>query len=512
MRPLALLLAALACGCSIDNPFFEVTPQTASTGAAEDTGAAATSTGPGESGGESATTTSSSASSSSGEAPTTGAVEPASSSGETGATTLDTSTGDSSTGALVDTSSSSGSSDGESSSTGAGLFCGDNMVTGDEQCDDGNSEPADGCENNCRFMFAVGEHSVASAPVDLAIADIDGDGKPDVVVGHANKQQGGPDLSVGLGGGDGSFAWQTQDAIGLLGASRVLVGRFDADELPDVVAVPVGGGSNLTLWINTSTPGKVLFAAAKTIMGPPMAIYVAARTADLNVDGLDDLLFVSSTMNKLFMHKSLGGGTFSPPISYTTAALPLDLAVAPLIPGDMLPDVLVAHQDAVDDVTALKGDGKGALVVAPPHNYCTTGAIALRSGDADQGGPEDLAVACQSGGMIVLAGHDGIKAYERTMGPGLPALVDLGIIDLYGDDADADLLAVAAGSKQLLIGVQVAKQFAPAFSVDLAWAPGRASVGDLNGDDAPDVLLSYPFAGKVTVMINQTRMPPPASE
>jgi cysteine-rich repeat protein len=512
VRTSLLLVAALLGGCTTNNPFFEVVPESgASTGVIADTSTSVTDAGgsEGTSGGADATT---------GEPvdPDTGeATDPGGSSTgpATGVTTGDATTGEaSSTGAIDGTSGAdTGTGDGESSSTGGGPSCGDGEVDGDEQCDDGNDVPADGCENNCRFMFAEVEHSLADLPHDLVFTDLDGDDVLDVLVAHANPQQGGPDLSIGLGKQDGTFDWDTIDAPGLLGASAVLVGRYVGDPKPDIVAMPANGASSLALWQNDSVPGEPMLSGPSTITGPPNTTYVAARTGDVNLDQKDDLLFVSAAMNKLYLHRNNGAG-FSPALSWATAAAPVDLAVGPLLVGDALPDVLVAYKGGVDDVGGFKGDGKGSFAAGPAFDHCSDGAIGLGAGDADQAGALDVVITCETGGVLVLAGQDGVKSYERTLGPGLPAVVHAGIVDLYGDDTDADVFAVAGASKELLIGVQAAKQFLPSFSVPLKYTPRRLVVGDVNDDGAPDLMLVYPGAARVSVFLNQTRMDPPPSQ
>lgn len=511
MRPSPLLVAVLFGGCT-NNPYFGVLP--GSDAGTEETGSATAT---------SASDAGSSEASGAGEEATTGEpVEPgtggqsssgASASSASSASTADGSTSDaSSTGAIDGADTGASSTGAESSSTGGGLFCGDGMQTGDEQCDDGNDEPGDGCENNCRRMFAPVEHSLSVAPHDLAFAEFDGDGVLDVVVGHASPKQGDPDVTVGLGKEDGTFDWDTWDAPGLLGGSALLVGRFvGGDAAPDIVMVPATGASNLTLWKNTSAPGQATLAAPGTIAGPPNTSYIASRSADINQDQRDDLLFVSAAMHKLYLHRNNGVG-FAPALSWATAGAPNDLVVGPLIPGDALADVLVAHKDGVDDVGSFKGDGKGAFMAAAAANYCNDGAGAIAVGDADGAGPLDVLVTCQTGGLLVLAGHDGVDSHERTLGPGLPAVVQAGIVDLYGDGGGADVFAVAATSKELLIGVQVGEQFMTPLSIPLEHTPRRLAVGDLNDDEAPDLMLVFPAAARALVLLNQTQMAAPASE
>jgi len=177
----------------------------------------------------------------------------------------------------------------------------------------------------------------------VELADMDSDGNLDIVATSGI----GPGLvSVYRGNGDGTFA---PKADADLGASprRLAVADIDGDGRADVVAPNVDDG---TISVALGTGDGQLGAATTVVSGfSPFAVDVT----DLNKDGRPDLLAVRlSTSNALEYHLGLGDGTFTTrQIVGTTSNGPRDIEAADL-DGDGLPDLVTANRQS-NNVTSV---------------------------------------------------------------------------------------------------------------------------------------------------------------
>ncbi len=135
------------------------------------------------------------------------------------------------------------------------------------------------------FAQAGGGFSAASnlaygggAAYALAVADLDGDAKPDLIVGDA-----GGEVLVLRNRGGGSFAPATR-ARGDRGLRSLAVADFDGDGRIDVATANTGADS-VSVLLNQ---GKGAFAPAMTVAAGKGPRWVSA--ADVNADGKVDLV------------------------------------------------------------------------------------------------------------------------------------------------------------------------------------------------------------------------------
>lgn len=154
---------------------------------------------------------------------------------------------------------------------------------------------------------AVGTLAVDPAPRSVALADLNGDGKLDLVVASYDSNQ---TVSVFLGNGDGTFQPQVRYAggsgpYGLAAANVNLDGIVDllvANYNDDTISVLLGNGDG------TFQPQAVF----PTGDGP-----IGIVVADFNGDGLPDVATASLGAAVLLGN---GDGSFQPPTFPTTEA------------------------------------------------------------------------------------------------------------------------------------------------------------------------------------------------
>jgi hypothetical protein len=100
--------------------------------------------------------------------------------------------------------------------------------------------------------FAAGDE-----PVFVAVADLDGDGVPDLVTANRDSD----DVSVLLGNGDGSFQAAVSFAVGD-NPNSVAVADLDGDTAPDLVTANLSSSDDVTVLLNLPEPASWLMLVA----------------------------------------------------------------------------------------------------------------------------------------------------------------------------------------------------------------------------------------------------------
>jgi alpha-tubulin suppressor-like RCC1 family protein len=187
----------------------------------------------------------------------------------------------------------------------------------------------------------------------VAIQDLDGDGRPDLAVVNANS----PTLSlfrnISSPGSlnSNSFAARV-DIPAVMNNETIFAGDIDGDGLPDLIT---GGTSQLfSIYRNTSTPGFLTTSsfASEVDFGNPGWVHVVTLS-DLDGDSKADVAVVGElgSFFSAFQNQSSPGSiSLAPPVGYSTGWNPWGIAVGDL-DGDGRPDVVFCN--VYDDTITL---------------------------------------------------------------------------------------------------------------------------------------------------------------
>ncbi|HET7489420.1 MAG TPA: VCBS repeat-containing protein [Acidimicrobiales bacterium] len=338
--------------------------------------------------------------------------------------------------------------------------------------------------------FAAG-----SGPEGAAVADFTGDGRADVAVADASG-------TVALLAGDGAGNLVPLGSVSGGGSSTMglAAGDFNGDGRPDLAVANYGSGTVGVLLGN----GDGTFAAARTYPGGYTASHpLAVVVADMTLDGRPDLVVTAAgTTGTVRVLTGNGDGTFTPrTVVGTGGAHPSGLAAGDLT-GDGVPDVAVGNVALSGTVAVLAGDGTGAfssLATYPTGGSLPDGAVVA---DFDRDGRPDLAVtnAGTDTVAVLTAGPTGL-APALTFGAGGSDPVALAAADLNGDGAP-DLAAANAVSGTVGVLAQQVAVFDVSFLSPLDGGmlrPGssttvRAALLDLAGARVTDAVAA-PLAG-----------------
>jgi hypothetical protein len=328
--------------------------------------------------------------------------------------------------------------------------------------------------------LAVNAPTLQLPPAELSnmlVADVNGDGHPDLVISNQNGyvMPNGivvPDIEVLLGNGDGTF--QARKQLTTVNPPAVLstyggmaLGDFNGDGKLDLITVDQPGRLQISLGRGDGTFDDPSFIPVNVPVG---AAYI--EVGDFNGDGKLDIATLGGVLNtqpgawQLSILLGNGDGTFSSnAINYSVPAYAANLTVADLN-GDGIPDLLftvprdagdtsVVNPSSSNSIDVMLGNGDGTFQT--PVQYASTSHI---------GAYVDLAVADINGD-----GHPDILA---TTGNGLLGLFPEG--PSFG-------LAVLLNNGDGTFG-------APAFYDHAATTAGGLAVADFNKDKYPDVVVA----------------------
>jgi hypothetical protein len=348
------------------------------------------------------------------------------------------------------------------------------------------------------------------APGPGVAADFNGDGNPDIAIITETKTD-TVLLSIFLGDGTGKFTLAHTYTLPVLPvgiASADLNGDGKTDLLYITIdPITVKWSYSVLLGNGDGSFGSPVTSAPQGDPEEPVSVPFAL--ADVNADHIPDLVAVTASGLSVYLGK--GDGTFNAPTNYFIGSVPSSVVV-----GDFNNDgkVDLAATNA-SGIAILFGNGNGTFQAA---NFYTSPLIYLQDAvDLNGDGNLDLVgVVNANGGNVVevsLGNGDGtFTALAPTnLNVGLQSLA---IADVNGD-GKLDLLA-----STFLSGVQLALgngdgTFGNAITilppgVQFFGGPGNLIVADFNRDGRPDIVV--PEGGTNTnlvVLLNITGPPTP---
>jgi autotransporter-associated beta strand protein len=356
--------------------------------------------------------------------------------------------------------------------------------------------------NNCAPSFSFTNHgalTVGSFPASVVAADLNGDGRQDVVVANYNNGT----VSAFLGQGNGSFQASLNSLAGA-NPTALAVADVNGDGRPDlIVANSLGAGTVSVLLGN----GNGTFG-----MPQPFAVGVypaAVAVADVNGDGRQDLVVANHASYTVSVLLGNGNGTFHAAQNFATGQDPLSVAVAD-VTGDGRPDLIVANFIGYS-VSVLLGNGNGTFASAVNFSAGVR-PVSVAVADVNGDGRPDLFVANDTslqtfpyspGGVSVLLGNgNGTFTPAQLFAAGAyPNAV--AVADVNGDGRK-DLVVANIGSNtvSVLLGngdgtFQAAQNFAA------GPFPIAVAVADFNGDGRPDLAVADNApSGTATILLN----------
>lgn len=239
---------------------------------------------------------------------------------------------------------------------------------------------------------------VGTDPLAIVVGDFNADGHQDIAVANASDGT----ITMLLGAGDGTTF--TSAGVTHVGTDpfSLAAGDFDMDGYLDLAVTNLGDNTVSIL------PGKGdgTFRTAKIQTLPTGSLPDAVAVADLNQDGYLDVIVANALDGTLTILPGNGDGTFQPALTETNAGANPVAIVVQDFDGDGYPDLAIANEnEPAGSITVLEklAQATGFQINAATTLTYTVGSdpIGLVAGDFTGRGRLDLVVA-NSGDNTVM--------------------------------------------------------------------------------------------------------------
>ena len=332
------------------------------------------------------------------------------------------------------------------------------------------------------------------APRPAASADVNGDGKPDLVsVGDFTQG----DIRVSRGLGDGRFSAATT-VPGTSGTQGLDLGDVTGDDVVDLVAMTT---SQAVILKGDGTGAFTEIGRNPLTLGGQ----VEPLVVDIDTDG--DLDVVAPTFTAIQSLINNGTGTFAagPATSVSGASALSAISIARLNPGTT-PDLL-AVDGASGTAYALVGKGTGGFTVTGSLYGTSFIPEDIAAIDLNDDGYDDAAVVGSFSFSLSTGLTDGTGKFVSTTAQsyqfGGPGPTSAAVAD-FDDDGRDDLVVSSLANPSAGTLTVLAGNGTPGMRKVGTWStaafPQNPVLADYDGDDDVDIAVVSP--GTITVLPN----------
>ncbi len=338
--------------------------------------------------------------------------------------------------------------------------------------------------------------TVGSTPLEVIVADLNGDGRSDIITANAL------DVSVLLGNGDGTFqtavSYAPQPNNGYSSFTSVAVGDVNGDGKPDLVVVSRSNSVSVSVLIGngdgTFQSPVVLPAISTGLISRGVSI------ADVTRDGAADIVILGDS--GVTVLPGNGNGTFQAAV-VTTIPFGIQSGFASLVDmnQDGILDLVTTTSAYGPTVNVYLSMGDGSFQAPITHSGISTYAMALTAGDFTGDGKADVAIIYWVGVGLLTGNGDG-----TVQNPLLSPLSAVpGSVVVAGDfNGDGKLDFAYGGYSQGTVTLAFGNgdgTFQVGTSLRTDGYGGGIAVGDFNGDGKPDFVVTTPNLSTINVFL-----------
>ena len=335
------------------------------------------------------------------------------------------------------------------------------------------------------------------------LADIDGDGKLDIVMGDFLEVL--RNTSV-----PGKMSFTNPVSFGANYSPDFAVGDIDGDGKPDIVS---GNSTNtFSFYKNLSTPGVISFSAKQDFTtGDANSQPGGVVIADIDKDGKPDVITISyqeATMTLFRNISSNGQVAFDVPIVYALPTYPFDIKAGDL-DGDGNLDLAVSNGNGA---SVFRNTSIPGSISFAPRLDVFAGSdwpISLALGDIDGDGKPDLVITNENSSSVTVSRNTsqlGTLSFSTAVSYATNGGADEGMVADLDGDGNVDL---ATSNMSVLKNISVPGSLSMRPQVSYANpGPLGGAIADVDGDGRPDIAVWSTDA--VIIYRNETGAPAPS--
>lgn len=349
-------------------------------------------------------------------------------------------------------------------------------------------------------------YSSADELWDLCTCDLNNDSKPEII--STKFYTPASDIMIAENQSTpGNLAFTKRDKSNLaslditFATDNVVCGDLQGDGKPDLVVTRAASPRNSIRILPNNSSGTISFAA-------PIDLYLdvdhfATRTVirDLNGDGKPELIVSNSFNNVVYVFintSSSGTLSFNP--------VPIKLAISGALTtyglnvqdlnGDDLPEIVI-NQFQSSDVFVLKNISTGTVNFAPAQKITLAGTLnRMTTADIDNDQLPDIILTNTISSQVVV-----MLNRSTALGFSFPSKIYLTTstgpwgVDVSDIDGDGDPDIIVANRNQAILNVFLhnGNYASPVFSkvdIPISRTSRNVKVGDLDGDAKPDIAFT----------------------
>ncbi|TLU81707.1 MAG: hypothetical protein FDX30_12260, partial [Chlorobium sp.] len=332
------------------------------------------------------------------------------------------------------------------------------------------------------------DYATANGPDSVISADVNGDGKTDLVVADRSASS----ISVLLGNGDGTFAPKQDYTVGSVPMS-VTSADVNSDGKADLITANYSGGS-VSVLLNQGDGTYAPQVSYATGSNP-----YSVASADVNGDGKADVVAANFGSNTVSVLLGNGDGTFGTKTDIAVGSSPASV-VAGDVNGDGKTDIIVGNYNG-SSVSVLVNQGDGSYVRT---DYGTgAGPLSVTTGDVNGDGKLDIVTADKNANKVsVLLGNgDGTFGAKTDYAVGREPY-SVTITDVNGDGKAEIVTANQVDRTVSVLMNQGAGTFAAKVDFATGSVPVSVTSGDFNSDGMTDLATANNGSNTVSVYLN----------